>query len=155
LAHSPQRAIGLWAIIVFKLLKGTLLLALALGVFSLLGDDLAHEFTRLVRWIRMDPERQFFSDLADRLALITPETVRWIATGTLLYSFFSLAEAVGLALRLSWVGWVAIGESAFFVPIEIYELAHDFRWVIFGVLVVNVFIVYYLVRNRERIFRHH
>lgn len=155
MVHTHQRAIGLYAIIAFKLLKGLLLLALALGAYSLLGDDLAQEFTRLVRWIRMDPERQFFSDLADRVALITPETVRWIATGTLFYSFFSLAEAVGLALRLSWVGWLAIGESAFFVPIEIYELAHDFNWVIVVVLVVNLFIVYYLVRNRERIFRHH
>jgi len=37
---------------------------------------------------------------------------------TLVYSLFSLVEGIGL-ISVSWAGWLAIGESAFFIPIEI------------------------------------
>jgi uncharacterized membrane protein (DUF2068 family) len=39
---------------------------------------------------------------------------------------FSIIEGGGLMFRASWAGYLAIGESAFFVPIEIYELMHRF-----------------------------
>ena len=48
-----------------------------------------------------------------------------VAIGSLLYSLFSLVEGVGLMFRVSWAGWLAIGESAFFIPIEILELIHS------------------------------
>ena len=38
------------------------------------------------------------------------------ATGTFLYSLFALVEGVGLIFRMPWAGWLAIGESAFFIP---------------------------------------
>jgi uncharacterized membrane protein (DUF2068 family) len=83
--------------------------------------------------------------------------VRWWATGTLLYSLFSLVEGIGLMFRAPWAGWLAIGESAFFIPIEVRELVHrpHFSWVVFSVLVINVIIVWYLLQNRKRLFHHH
>ena len=104
LAKTKNRALGLYAIIAFKLLKGVLLLSLAFGVYSLVGDDLPEQLDRLLRVVRLDPERQFFEEVAARLARVTPATVGWIATGTLLYSLFSLIEAAGLAFRANWAG---------------------------------------------------
>ena len=75
--------------------------------------------------------------------------------GTMLYSLFSLVAGVGLMFHVSWAGWMAIGESAFFVPIEIYELMHHFTIKVLVILIVNVFIVWYLFQNRHRLFRHH
>ena len=150
-----NHAVGLYAIIAFKFLKGLLLLSLAFGTYSLVGDDLPEQLDRLLRVVRIDPERQFFEDLAGQLALVTPATVGWIATGTLLYSLFSLVEAIGLIYRASWAGWMAIGESAFFVPIEIHHLMRGFAPLVFGILVVNVLIVFYLYRNRNRLLHHH
>ncbi len=78
------------------------------------------------------------------------------AVGTFLYSLFALVEGIGLTFRVSWAGWLSIGESAFFIPIEIYELIHrGFSWTVFGILVFNVFIVWYLFENRQRLFHHH
>jgi len=57
--------------------------------------------------------------------------------------------------RVSWAGWLAIGESAFFVPIEVYELVRHPVLAVFIVLALNVFIVWYLFQNRNRLFRHH
>jgi len=57
--------------------------------------------------------------------------------------------------RVKWAGWLAIVESAFFVPVEIYKLVEDFSWFMVGVAIINSFIVWYLYANRERLFHHH
>ena len=64
-----------------------------------------------------------------------------------------LLAAYGLALVLT--GWMAIGESAFFIPIEVRELIVRPHGFVLGVLAFNVLIVWYLFANRHRIFRHH
>ena len=146
------RVIGLYTIVAFKILKGSLLLALALGVYSLVGGDLSQKLDRLLRVVRIDPERQFFDNLAAQLALFTPATLGWVATGTLIYSLFSLIEAFGLLSRARWAGWLAIGESAFFIPIEIHHLVSRFTFILLSILVVNALIVFYLYSNRQRLF---
>ena len=74
--------------------------------------------------------------------------------GALLWFLFPLTEGVGLIFRVKWAGWLAIGESAFFVPVEIYELVREFSWFMVGVAIINIFIVWYLYANRERLFHH-
>ena len=155
MADSTKRAPTLYAIISIKWLKGLILLSLALGVYNLADDNLPEVYDSALRWVHIDPEKKFFSDLAVQVARITPSNVMWVATGTFLYSLFSLVEAVGLMFRVSWAGWLAIGESAFFIPIEIYELGHALSLTLSIILVINVVIVIYLYRNRERLFRHH
>jgi uncharacterized membrane protein (DUF2068 family) len=152
-----KRAPTLYFIIACKLVKGTLALALAFGVFKLAGRDLPDLFDKALRWVHLDPENRFLSDIGDRIDQITPANVRWWATGTLLYSLFSLVEGIGLMFRAPWAGWLAIGESAFFIPIEVRELVHrpHFSWVVFSVLAINVLIVWYLLQNRKRLFHHH
>ena len=150
-----KRAPTLYFIIMCKLVKGTLALALAFGVLKLAKQDLPELFARLLTWVHLDPENRFLSDISDKLDTITPANVRWVALGTFLYSLFSLVEGIGLSYRASWAGWLAIGESAFFIPIEVRELVLHPRWYIFGVLGFNVLIVWYLYANRQRLFRHH
>lgn len=79
------------------------------------------------------------------------------AAGSLVYSLFSLVEGTGMIFRVSWAGWMAIGESAFFIPIEIYEMMRPgkFSWFVAVVLGINIIIVCYLFKNRHRLFRHH
>src|ERR1700690_167714 len=152
-----KRAPTLYLIIGGKLIKGVLSLLLALGVYKMTGAGLSDLFDRFVHWVHLDPENRFLSDIGDRLELITPANVRWMATGTFLYSLVSLVEGVGLIFRAPWAGWLAIGESAFFIPIEVRELVRlpFFSWVVFSVLAINVLIVWYLFQNRKRLFRHH
>ena len=75
--------------------------------------------------------------------------------GTVLYSLFSLVEGIGLIFRVPWAGWLAIGESTFFIPIEVYELLRRPSWSLVVILGLNVMIVWYLFQNRHRLFRHH
>jgi uncharacterized membrane protein (DUF2068 family) len=152
---APKRVAGLYSIIALKLGKGLLLIGISLGVYSLLGDDLKAEFERLLRWMSIDPEQKFFASLGLRIEQITPDNIRWIAWGTLLYGLLLLVEGVGLTFRTFWAGWLAIGETAFFIPIEIYELLKGLSLTLSAILVINLVIVWYLARNRNRLFYHH
>ena len=150
-----KRAPTLYVIIGIKLLKGTLLLLLALGIFKISDNDLPEQFRQFLQFLHLDPEKKFFTDLGAKITAVSEAKMVWLAGGTFLYSLFSLVEGVGLIFRVSWAGWMAIGESAFFVPIEIYELVHRTSLAVFVILALNVFIVWYLFQNRHRLFRHH
>jgi uncharacterized membrane protein (DUF2068 family) len=150
-----KRAPTLYGIIAIKLLKGALFLAAAIVAYTLSDNDLPAEFRHLLHWLRVNPERKFFTDLALQVGRITEAKVLWVAAGTLVYGLFSLVEGVGLMFRVSWAGWMAIGESAFFIPIEVHSLVQSFTWRVFVILVLNVVIVWYLFQNRHRLFRHH
>jgi uncharacterized membrane protein (DUF2068 family) len=147
-----KRAPTLYAIIAMKLSKGLLFVSLALIAYTLSDNDLPYEYHRLLHFLRLNPENKFFSELALKIGHLTEVKVLQVAAGTLLYSLFSLVEGVGLMFRVSWAGWMAIGESSFFIPIEIYELVHLFTKLVLIILVINVGIVWYLLKNRERLF---
>jgi len=166
---APKHAPTLYLIVAIKAVKGLAALLLALGAYSLNDNNLPEDFRKLLEFLHLDPEKKFFLELADRVAEITPHNLNWLAVISVVYGLFMLLQAVGLALRVSWVVWLVIGESAFFIPIEIFEIvrrhaprpenhpplfAHPKIGVAI-VLAVNVAIVWYLFKNRARLIRHH
>ena len=151
---AAKKATGLYTIIALKLGKSALLLGLAFGIYSLVDTDLRSELEHFLRWVRVDPEHAFFVALGERLELITPANIRFAASGTFLYGALLVVEGVGLLRRAFWAAWMAIGETAFFIPLEVFELVRHFSRGILVVLLVNVAIVWYLLRNRARLFHH-
>src|SRR5947209_6030523 len=99
---KKKRAPTLYFIIVVKLLKGSLALLLAFGVYHHAGQDLGGVFDRAMKFIHLDPENRFLSYIGDSLDNIKPGNARWFATGTFFYSLFSLVEGVGLIFRAPW-----------------------------------------------------
>ncbi len=156
-ASAPirKRAPALYAIIALKLGKGLLLFCLGVGIYSLLDNDLQAEFNKLVRFVRLDPDQRLLLAIGERIQAITPSNLRWLASSTLLYSLLLFLEGGGLICRSGWAAWLAISETAFFIPLEIYKLVEKFSLTLLLVLLVNVAIVGYLVINRNRLFRHH
>lgn len=158
---SKRPAPTLYFIAAIKLIKGAVLLLVALGIFALAGKDLQDLFEHVVRSLGFDPENRFFSGIGTWLDQITPHNVRVVASGTFLCGLFLIVLGSGLAFRAKWAIWLAIGESAFFIPIEIFELLprrnvlHHHSVGLLIVLIVNVAIVWYLSKNRERLFQHH
>jgi uncharacterized membrane protein (DUF2068 family) len=159
-----KRAPTLYAIITIKLLKGLLFVALAMVAYTLSDNNLPAEFRHLLQQLRLNPERSFWADLAQQIGRLSEANVLWAAAGTLVYSLFSLIEGIGLIFRVSWAGWMAIGESAFFIPIEVYDLVQQadphrpgkhHTITVLIILVINIVIVWYLLQNRHRLFRHH
>ncbi len=165
-----RRAVTLYAIIAFKLIKGLLCVALALVIWHEAKHDLSKDWQNLLQSpfvstvfgnLRIHPESKFWIDLATTIGQLTESNMHKAAWGVVLLSLFPLVEGVGLMFRVSWAGWLAIGESAFFIPIELYEMVkphaqpHHFSWSIFGVTIFNIIIVWYLFKYREVLFHHH
>src|SRR5438876_4860549 len=149
---SKKRAPTLYAIIAFKLLKGSLFVVLAVVLYCLSDNNLPEEYKnflgqplvqKILHSLRVHPGNKFFSDLALKIGELTEVNVLWAAAGTLVYSLFSLVEGVGLIFRVSWACWMAIGELAFFVPIEFYELVRKprFSWFYLIVMINNILLV--------------
>jgi len=132
-----------------------LLLLLALGFYTLSNNNLPQEFQHLLSFLKLDPEHQFFVAASARLETITAANVKWVAAGTAVYSLFSLVEAIGLMLLVTWACWLTIGESAFFIPIEVYELIRNPSIVMLLILALNIAIVWYLAVNRKVLFHKH
>jgi uncharacterized membrane protein (DUF2068 family) len=150
-----KRAPTLYLIIAFKLLKGSLFLTLAITVYVLSDNNLPEEFKKLMELLRIHPANRFFQMLAAKVGNITQMQMIHAAIGTCIYSLFSLVEGTGMAFRAGWAGWLAIGESAFFIPLECRELLKNFSWYMFVVMLCNVVIVWYLFRYRDILFHHH
>jgi uncharacterized membrane protein (DUF2068 family) len=166
-----NRAPTLYFIVALKLIKGAALLLLGLGIFTLANKDLSDLFNQFLSWVHLDPERSFFQGIGDWLDTVTPANVREVAWGIVLGGLFLIGLGLGLAFRARWAIWLAIGESAFFIPIEIFELVRHRRLdatipprpELFNhpkvglliVLAINILIVCYLYLNRNRLFRHH
>ena len=152
---QKKRAPTLYIIIGIKLVKGALFVTLAFVAYALSDNNLPTEYQHLLHYLRLNPEKRFWTQLAVQVGQLTEARVVWVAVGTLIYSLFSLVEGIGLIFRVSWAGWLAIGESAFFIPIEVFELVYHPSWTVAGILGLNIFIVWYLFANRNRLFRHH
>jgi uncharacterized membrane protein (DUF2068 family) len=150
-----RRAPTLWAIIAVKLGKALLLALLAAGFASLIGKDVGQVFDNVLRFVRIDPEHRFFARLGENLAKITPTNLRWLASGSLLYALLLAIEGYGLIRRSWWAVWFAIAETAFFIPLELFELLGKFSWAMFSLLAGNVVIVAYLIACRDKLFHHH
>ena len=165
----PKRAPTLYFIIGVKALKGIVAAGLAIFAHAMTDNNLPEDFRRLLEFFHIDPEKKFFLDIANQLSEVTAANLNWLAIGSAIYAAFMFLQAVGLVFRVGWIVWLVIGESAFFIPIEIYELVrhhatntenrpHLFAHPKIGVaivLAVNVAIVWYLFKNRARIIRHH
>jgi uncharacterized membrane protein (DUF2068 family) len=163
-----KKAPTLYIIAGLKIFKGLLLLAAGVWVYALAGKDLDEIFGQFLGWFHLDPENRFFASISDWLGDVQPANERKFALVFLIYGLFLSASGTGLALRATWAIWLAIGESAFFIPIEIYEivkrrlpqpeprhmLSHP-RLGLAIILGLNILIVWYLFKNRNRLFKHH
>jgi uncharacterized membrane protein (DUF2068 family) len=159
-----KRAPTLYAIIFFKLIKGLLFFAFGIALYLQATHDLPAEWDDLLRRpfvenvfarLRIHPENKFFHHIAEQIANVTETQVRVWGIGTMLFALFPLVEGIGLLYRAGWAGWLTIGESAFFVPIEFYELAKKYSPYLLVVMIANIFIVWYLYANRQTLFHHH
>ncbi|HWD19202.1 MAG TPA: DUF2127 domain-containing protein [Verrucomicrobiae bacterium] len=154
----------LYLIIAFKTSKGVLFLLAGILLYMHAANGLSDEYQHamhmpFVEWVfrmlRIHPENQFFINLALKIENLTEANVRNAAIGTIIWALFPLVEGLGMMFRTSWAGWLAIGESAFFVPIEFFELSKRFSTPLLVVTITNIFIVWYLFTNREQLFHHH
>ena len=147
---TASRDAGLRAIIVLKAFYGILFFLVGLGVFALINKDLSDLAEQAADSLGIDPENRYLLRLLESLTGVSPKQIAAVGLGTILTSGLLLTMAWGLHLRRAWAEWLTIVATAFFIPIEIYEVVSSPHFTYALALVVNALIVWYLVRRRFR-----
>jgi uncharacterized membrane protein (DUF2068 family) len=141
---------GLWLIAAFKLVKGLGLLILAIGALKLLHKDVAAEVERWINFLRFDPHNHYIEKLLAKLGRIDERKLEELSVGTFFYAGLFLAEGIGLALRKRWAEYLTIVSTASLLPLEIYEITKLVTTVRIVLLLINIAVVVYLVKEVRR-----
>jgi len=134
-------------IAVFKFFKGTMLLAVSLGAFKLLHKDVGALLQHWVEGFKLDPGNHFVDALLAKASNLTPEQIKKLGLGSLLYAGLFFVEGTGLWLRKRWGEWFTVIITATLVPVEIYEIVLHPTLIKVAVLALNVAIVGYLIER--------
>jgi uncharacterized membrane protein (DUF2068 family) len=137
---GPLRVIA-----VFKLVKGLLLLFVAVGALRLLHQDLAQSLTRWLNDLRIDPGNKFAAALLTKAGLLNDKNLELLGVLTLGYAALFLTEGVGLFLKQRWAEWLTVIVTGSFVPLEVYEIWKQLSWVRVILLLANLAVVAYLI----------
>jgi uncharacterized membrane protein (DUF2068 family) len=140
---SHDRLIRLIAL--FKLLKATLLVAVGMGAFKLLHQDISSVMEHWIEALKLDPGNRFIDTLLAKASNLNPAQIKELGLGSLLYAGLFLTEGIGLWMLKRWAEWLTIIITSSLVPIEIYEILRHPSPGKVAVFIINVGIVGYLV----------
>jgi uncharacterized membrane protein (DUF2068 family) len=141
---------GLRLVAIFEGCKGVLVLLTGFGLLSLIHKDIHHAAALLVQHIHLNPASHYpriFLDLSEK---INDASLWAMAAAAMAYALVRLTEAVGLWLQRQWAEWFGALTGGIYIPAEIYELLQGVTWPRVTVLVVNVWIVSYLLFTLAR-----
>jgi uncharacterized membrane protein (DUF2068 family) len=133
------------AIVIFKFIKGALLIAVALGSRHLMTRGVGDFTEHLVDAFRVDPNNRYIEALLAKAQLLNAKQLKALSIGSFFYAAIVLTEGAGLALRKHWAEYFTILVTGSFLPLELYELAHRVTAIKIIVLLINVAILAYLI----------
>jgi uncharacterized membrane protein (DUF2068 family) len=142
---TPSHNTLLRLIAVFKLFKATLLVIVAVGALNLLHRDVGETVERWVEASGLKPDGRFITTAIAKASSLSPQKIKALSLGSIVYAALFLTEGVGLWLLKRWAEWFTIIITSSLVPVEIYEIHHHPTPLKFAVLVINVVIVAYLI----------
>jgi uncharacterized membrane protein (DUF2068 family) len=131
----------------FKFLKGLALLAVGFGALHFLHRDLAAVVMHWVDLLRVDAHSRYLLWILEKLSKVDQGRLRELSIGTFFYSALFLCEGTGLALRQRWAAYLTIISTASLMPLEIFEIFKRPSLAKVVLLLVNLAVVAYLVRE--------
>lgn len=141
---------GMVLIAGFKLLKGLLLLLVGFGLFRLIHAEVATLFSRLLEVLNLKADSRLLHALVLKVDELQPHSLLMMSIVTLCYGGLLLTEGIGLWFERSWAAYLTVISTSLFLPFEVYELIDRITPLRFGVLLLNVVIVLYLVKQLKQ-----
>ena len=135
----------LWLIGGFKLVKGLLLLAVALEALHLLHKDLGDVSAVWVAHLHLDTDNRYVDRALGKLLSLDDRRLKVISAGTFFYSALLLTEGIGLLLRRRWAEYFTVIVTGSFIPLELYELSRHVSTTRLTIVGINVAVVWYLI----------
>jgi len=142
---KKRRDTGIWLIALFKLAKALLLLAVGLGLATLLHQDVEATVHHWASVLWVGRESRWFQELLAKLAALDEKKIIITEAGTLVYSALLFTEGVGLLMRKRWAEYLTVIITASYIPFEVYATMRRFAVGRTVILLINIAVVWYLV----------
>lgn len=140
-----SRPLGLVAIVVYKSLVALLLMVTSITLLLVLKnhqilEDISDNYvlegkTRIIEWG------------LDKILNLKPKTLQFSGIGAGIYAIVTAIEAIGLWYEQRWAHILVLWLVGISIPPEVYELVRGVSPVKVIVLLVNVGVFWYLIRN--------
>jgi uncharacterized membrane protein (DUF2068 family) len=143
--NSSAYSRGVYAVALFEGAKGVLVLVAGFGMLTFIHKDIHEAAMRLVKHLHLNPASHYPSIFIDLTEHINDTRLWGMAAVAALYSIVRFIEAAGIWLRKRWAEWFAILTGGAYIPIEIYEVVRKTTWPRVTVLIINLFVVFYLL----------
>jgi uncharacterized membrane protein (DUF2068 family) len=134
-------------IALFKLVKAALLIAVGVGALKLLHKDVAGAVEHWVELLRLDPNNHYIDTALEKASNLTPDKIKELGLGSMVYAGLFLTEGIGLWLEKRWAEWLTVIITSSLIPIEIYEIYRHPTAIKIAVLLINMAIVAYLLHT--------
>jgi uncharacterized membrane protein (DUF2068 family) len=137
-------------VIIWELsIKGLILLFLSAGLLSLINKDLDHLSKKLAQDLNLDVDKHYINLLLSKVGMVKTTLLVEVSIGMFLYGILSWVEAYGLHKRKRWAEYLTAIATGLLIPLEIYEVIFRPSVVRVAVLILNVVVVYYLIKHKE------
>jgi uncharacterized membrane protein (DUF2068 family) len=147
--HSHDRMLRLIAI--FKFFKAATFLAVGVGAFRLVHQDIPAVAEHWIKVFGLDPGTHVLNAALAKVADLSPAQIKKLGLGSFIYAGLFLTEGIGLWMLKRWAEWFTVIITASLVPIEIYEIYRHASVAKFAVLAINLAVMVYLVYHiREK-----
>ncbi|PMB08843.1 hypothetical protein CEN48_23100 [Fischerella thermalis CCMEE 5282] len=140
-----KRPPGLIAIVVYKGFVALLLTATSIVLLlALKKHDTLVVFSE--SYI-LEGKREVIEWLLEKIINIKPQTLKFSGIATAIYAVVTAIEAIGLWYEKTWAKILVIGLVGISIPPEIYELIKGITIFKFLVFMVNIAVLWYLIKH--------
>jgi len=128
-----------------KLLKGTVVIVIAVELLTFLNSDIHAWALDFADRHGIDAGNRFVHSALEHLVGVNNnELITWSSIAVV-YASLLFTEGLGLWFQKRWAEYLTAIGTALLIPLELYEIYERFTWLRLGIFVLNVFIVWYLV----------
>ena len=139
---GPMRLIA-----VFKLLKAISLIVVGVVSLKLVHGDIAGAVAHWAATLGLDPGNRYVDHALQRAANVSPDKVKELGLGSLVYASLFLTEGIGLWLLKFWAEWFTVIITSSLVPLEVYEIYRRPTLIKGLVFIINIAVVGYLLQR--------
>lgn len=146
LHHSLDHKKGLRTVAAVEFAKGILAVAASVVFLEVIHKnvDLEEAAQNLLYYLHIDPERRLSQAFVHVAGKVMDANVTLVLTIAFIYAAGRFIESYGLWRQRVWGEWLAIISGAVYLPFELYKLIRHPNWIHWGILLVNLAIVFYI-----------
>lgn len=150
--HEHERASGrlLPWIAAERAFRAVVLIAVGIALVTHPHANWAQEVTRFGHKLGLDPSRNWFHKLVEKLERVHASQDVFFGIVALAYGALEGVEAWGLWHRRRWGEWLTVIATSLLLVPEVWELSKGVTLLKLGALIVNIGVVAYLLWRMRR-----